>query len=168
MASRLEIIKLLWLQTLAALLLPSLSAASAQLSANSCSQSSDWSSGSVCGKAIDGNTNRNWNGGSCTATGDNNGWWEAQFDVTVRVDFVSLWNRANCCPHRLGNFQLLMDGAECASYSTSTPESVFNVSCGAGGRRLRVQSRTGDLLTICEIKIFGIVGEGFRFVSYRS
>uniref|UniRef100_A0A1I8IV83 PPM-type phosphatase domain-containing protein n=1 Tax=Macrostomum lignano TaxID=282301 RepID=A0A1I8IV83_9PLAT len=49
---------------------------------------------------------------------------------------------------------LLMDGVQCASYSTETPESVFNVSCGLSGRVLRVQTRTGSVLTICETRFF--------------
>uniref|UniRef100_A0A1I8IQ08 PPM-type phosphatase domain-containing protein n=1 Tax=Macrostomum lignano TaxID=282301 RepID=A0A1I8IQ08_9PLAT len=128
---------------------------------DSCQQSSEHSLVAPCGRAIDGSTAQYWNSDSCSATNrsDPAAWWQAEFGSPARVDFVTLWNRADCCPERLANFQLLMDGVQCASYFTETPESVFNVSCGLTGRVLRVQTLTGVVLTICEIRFFQLMGD---------
>ncbi|MCR5162987.1 MAG: hypothetical protein K6C40_03120 [Thermoguttaceae bacterium] len=72
------------------------------------SQSST-TNGGVASRAVDGNTNTSWGGGSMIHTDYNdNEWWQVQFaDFAVPVDKVTIWNRTDAsCTNRLGNFTM--------------------------------------------------------------
>ena len=67
--------------------------------------------GAGADRAVDGNTNTTWGGGSMIHTngGAVGDWWQVQFsDTAVPVDKVTIWNRTegNGCDQRLGNFTL--------------------------------------------------------------
>lgn len=67
--------------------------------------------GAGANRAVDGNTNTTWGGGSMIHTngGAVGDWWQVQFsDTAVPVDKVTIWNRTegNGCDQRLGNFTL--------------------------------------------------------------
>ncbi len=64
--------------------------------------------GGVASRAIDGNNNPSYGGGSIThtATGDGSPWWEVDLRGTFRLDRIVLWNRLDCCSHRLTDFRV--------------------------------------------------------------
>jgi len=49
-------------------------------------------------KAIDGNTDGNWNDGSVTHSGTNNAfnWWQVDLGATYNVDQIAIFNRTRC------------------------------------------------------------------------
>jgi hypothetical protein len=55
----------------------------------------------LAAKAVDGNTDRQFSGGSCmctnTITVDTNPWWTVDLGGTYDVSDVILYNRADCC-----------------------------------------------------------------------
>ena len=54
-------------------------------------------------RAIDGDRNSAWGGGSCTHT-DGQGlssWWQVDLGVSAAIDHADLWHRSECCPGRL-------------------------------------------------------------------
>ena len=58
--------------------------------------------GGVPQRAVDGNKNPNWGGGSCTHTNrQSRPWWRVDLGTTHRVYRVSLTNRQDCCWTRL-------------------------------------------------------------------
>merc|ERR1719199_1546382 len=74
--------------------------------------------GGSAARAIDGNSDSNWRGGSCTHTGNSasgTGWWQLDLGTTKSVSAVSITNRGDCCGSRLDGFSVLIDGTACAS-----------------------------------------------------
>jgi hypothetical protein len=59
-------------------------------------------------RAIDGNTDGNYNNNSVTHTdGSQNPWWQVDFGQTRQVARVVLWNRTDAeCPPRLSNYRI--------------------------------------------------------------
>ena len=63
--------------------------------------------GGVASRAIDGNTDPTYGGGSITHTnGEAGGWWEVDLGGSYFLRRVVLWNRVDCCSYRLTNFRL--------------------------------------------------------------
>src|SRR5262245_37611142 len=64
--------------------------------------------GPEASRAIDGNTNGDWGGGSLTHTdnGDPAPWWQVDLGLVLTLDRIVLWNRTDCCAFRLSNFRL--------------------------------------------------------------
>lgn len=68
-------------------------------------------------KAVDGNTDGNWNGGSVTSTactidstnecrGTTDPWWQVDLGTDFVIDRIQIWNRTDCCKERLNNFRI--------------------------------------------------------------
>lgn len=47
--------------------------------------------------AIDGNTDGDYYGGSCTHTDNYNPWWEIDLQGTYNITALKLYNRLDCC-----------------------------------------------------------------------
>jgi hypothetical protein len=63
--------------------------------------------GGAAPRAIDDNTDPTYGGGSITHTnGEAGGWWEVDLGDSFFLDRVVLWNRIDCCSHRLTNFRV--------------------------------------------------------------
>ncbi|KAI4887070.1 hypothetical protein NFI96_002264, partial [Prochilodus magdalenae] len=57
--------------------------------------------------AIDGNTNSNFNHGSCTATeSQQNPWWRLDLLDEYTVTSITITNRADCCPERINGAEI--------------------------------------------------------------
>ncbi|MFT4542871.1 MAG: hypothetical protein ACI841_001612 [Planctomycetota bacterium] len=70
------------------------------------SQSSVASGGDPA-RAIDGNTDGDYPGGSVTHTSeDRDAWWELDLGELRMIDRVVIWNRTDCCGERLQGFSL--------------------------------------------------------------
>lgn len=133
--------------------------------AGTASQSStaSYSQQPVASKAIDGNTNGNFAGGSVTHTNsDAQAWWQVDLGAVKNVASVTLWNRADCCADRLSNFDLLIstDGNWSAAstfrfYVPGQAPAQLSIPAGVAGRYMRVQLRGTNFLSLAEVQVFG-------------
>lgn len=63
--------------------------------------------GGASSRAVDGNRNGQWRGGSCTHTNkDAKPWWRVDLGSSQKVKKVKLSNRADCCGNRLRNIEI--------------------------------------------------------------
>uniref|UniRef100_A0A1I8GSE3 FTP domain-containing protein n=1 Tax=Macrostomum lignano TaxID=282301 RepID=A0A1I8GSE3_9PLAT len=114
-----------------------------------------------CSRAIDGVANQYYHNLSCSHTNLNlNEWWEASLTTPSLVSFVTIYNRLDCCGHRLNKFDILVDGSVCNQVRLSAPFSVSNFSCNAYGSKIRILSRSNpaEPVTICEFMAYKIQG----------
>uniref|UniRef100_A0A1I8I0B7 WSC domain-containing protein n=1 Tax=Macrostomum lignano TaxID=282301 RepID=A0A1I8I0B7_9PLAT len=119
-----------------------------------CSQSSVGWSG-VCSRAIDGNTNQNYWGHSCTHTKLESGWWMAKTQKLAHIKEIKIFNRLDCCFDRLTNFVVTVDGHVCGSYHSHSVFKVTTFRCNRVGRVVMIRSRKRTYLTLCEVQVFG-------------
>ena len=61
----------------------------------------------VSSRAVDGNSNTRWKGGSCTHTRDEEQpWWRVDLGKVELVNEVYVVNRGGCCGNRLNPFEI--------------------------------------------------------------
>ncbi|XP_078580806.1 uncharacterized protein LOC144864360 isoform X39 [Branchiostoma floridae x Branchiostoma japonicum] len=121
--------------------------------------------GGTAGRAVDGNDNPQWAGGSCTHTANGpNPWWRVDLGSSQAVGRVVVTNRKDCCSDRLEGFTVYVgDSPEVLSNPTcGGPQSVagkgtITVSCGGlTGRYVGIALKGAQrTLTLCEVKVFG-------------
>lgn len=64
-------------------------------------------SGGVSSRAVDGNSNANFDAGSCTHTNDEKQpWWRVDLGNVELVNKVYIVNRGDCCGDRLKPFEI--------------------------------------------------------------
>ena len=121
-------------------------------------------------KAVDGNRDPLWSGGSCTGTDPritDPQWWRVDFGEEIPVSRVQITSRIQCCPERLSNFAIKIgnsldnDGLsnpKCAGDNLSVlpAGSTKEFACKPLilGRYLAVQSYVADVLTLCEVEVY--------------
>ncbi|MFK8009738.1 MAG: Ig-like domain-containing protein [Saprospiraceae bacterium] len=128
------------------------------------------SSGGVSSRAVDGDTNGNWGGGSITHTSNTyEPWWEVDLEQVETIDSIVLWNRTNCCSGRLSNVYVLVSDNPFTSTDLATTiaqsgvsnfyydptvniSETFNIN--ATGRYVRVQLDKTGILSLAEAQIF--------------
>jgi RHS repeat-associated protein len=132
-------------------------------------QSSDLVGG-VAGRAVDGNTNGDWNYSSVTHTDYNNhGWWEVDLGSVQPLSNVKVWNRTDCCASRLSNFYIFVSDVPFTSHDLTITMGQSGVAsyytAGAAGtsvtqavnrtgRYVRVQLAGADYLSLAEVQVF--------------
>jgi hypothetical protein len=124
------------------------------------------------GAAVDASTDGNFFDGSVTATNaDPNAWWEVDLGGTAAVSSVVVWNRADCCGSRLGDYWVFVSNAPFldgdtpatlqnrantfSSHQTGAPNPSATIPVGAQGRYVRVQLSGTDYLSLAEVQVFG-------------
>ena len=117
-------------------------------------QSSVCSSGEAA-RAIDGNTDPNWSGYSCTHTcSENQPWWKVVFPSPVDISQVKLTNRGDCCGERLDGAVLSLDGIECASGVIIGQGQTGTLQCeGSQVTELKVSLPGDGEITLCEVQV---------------
>jgi hypothetical protein len=61
--------------------------------------------GADASRAVDGNTNGDWNTGSVTHTNQEiDPFWEVDLGAAHYIDEIRIWNRTDCCAERLNNY----------------------------------------------------------------
>ncbi|MDZ7876985.1 MAG: HYR domain-containing protein [Saprospiraceae bacterium] len=121
-------------------------------------------------KAVDGNTNGNYNSGSVTHTAcGTQDWWQVDLGVVANITQVKLWNRTDCCADRLKNVYLIVSNTPFATNSLTTLRNtagvfVINIASVAlnatidvnrTGRYVRVQLGASGCLSLAEVQVFG-------------
>jgi len=105
-------------------------------------------------RAIDGNTNQNYGSRSCTHTNSRYGqWWKLSLGARKHVTLVEVWNRVDCCTHRLSGVQISVDGQKCGDLNRST--KMQRVACHKTGSSVLFRMPRSDYLTLCEVKVYG-------------
>ena len=62
-------------------------------------------------RALDGNTNGVFSGGSVTHTNEDvNPWWEVDLGAPVTINSIEIWNRTDCCGDRLNDYWVFVSG----------------------------------------------------------
>ncbi|XP_006818466.1 uncharacterized protein LOC102808061, partial [Saccoglossus kowalevskii] len=133
-------------------------------------QSSDWSASYPASNGVDGNTNTNWNSGSCTSTKDNqNAWWKVDLGGNYLVHEVIVTNRLDCCETRILNAEIrvglsddISENSQCGEKITSSQTSQANIhiQCSSPivGRYVSMQLvDRSDLLNFCEMQVMAEV-----------
>jgi len=131
------------------------------------SQSSEgW--GGAPGRAVDGNTNGDWGGGSCTHT--QNGeteWWQVDLGASTPVATVNLYHRTNCCQDRLGGAVVTVSatadytsgGTNCGTVDVAAMSAI---DCGGAEGQFVTVSHAGQYITICEAEVWNQGGDGHQ------
>ncbi|MFY9553129.1 MAG: discoidin domain-containing protein [Blastocatellia bacterium] len=81
--------------------------------------------GAAASRAVDGNTNGNWAGGSVTHTNyENQPWLEVDLGNVQQIQNVKIWNRTDCCSDRLTSFNVVVSDQPIQSYSYDASGNV--------------------------------------------
>ncbi|XP_077989192.1 uncharacterized protein LOC144443540 [Glandiceps talaboti] len=130
------------------------------------SQSSNYNNNNPY-RAIDGNTNSNWNGNSCSHTNNNqNAWWQVDLGDSYPVYQVIVYNRQDCCIERSLNLEVRI-GTDKANIRSNTAcgqpadqkrihefPIIFNCDGPIEGRYVSLQLKDrSDYLHVCEVKV---------------
>ena len=119
-------------------------------------------------RAVDGNSQTDFSSDSCTHTTCCNPlpWWRVDFGSTAVVYSIKITNRGDCCGDRLSNFNVRVgdsniargeDNALCQQ-NIAVPQgetSTFVCDPALHGRYLYIQTNLQEVLTLCEVKVFG-------------
>jgi len=121
-------------------------------------------------RAIDGNTNGDFNAGSVTHTGpsDPTPWWEVNLGNPYTLLRIVLWNRTGCCPERLSNFRVsVLDAARFEVWGQDfftdltfpNPSSEISLPGGTTGQIVRIAllgpNTAGTMiLSLAEVQVF--------------
>ncbi|XP_019622202.1 PREDICTED: hepatocyte growth factor activator-like [Branchiostoma belcheri] len=146
-------------------------------------QTSTRSGGGSASRAVDGNTNGQFNGGSCTHTwgpGSYNPTWWVDLGQTYQVNRVVIYNRLDCCRDRLSPFHIhIGDSAHVTAnprcggdHRISTREKFVSIRCpGMTGRYVGIRLQGYRILTMCEVQVFSNAEETCQVgngASYRG
>ncbi|XP_077990552.1 uncharacterized protein LOC144444875 [Glandiceps talaboti] len=130
------------------------------------SQSSSWINNDP-NRALDGNNNGIWDGGSCSHTkNDRNAWWKVDLGTSYDVQQVIITNRQDCCRERILNAEVrvgnkstdfasnMLCGTPVDSTQTRIGTIVMDCDTATIGHVVSVQlkDRT-DYLTLCEVQV---------------
>ena len=122
-------------------------------------------------RAIDGNTSGIFGNGSMTHTANTPGsFWEVALAGVSTIDEIVLWNRTECCQHRLSNFRLsILDADRVEVFGgdhftdmsfPATPDYAVAVG-GVDGLIVRIERLGPDtdgnnFVSLAEVQVFGI------------
>lgn len=142
--------------------------------AGTATQSSD-AHGGVAMRAIDGNSDGNWNNGSVTHTNlGNESYLTIDLGAVKQLDTVRLWNRSDCCSNRLSNLHVFVSDVPFTGNTIADSQAQTNVldksfsgvvksaadfEVNRTGRYVRVQlSASNEVLSLAEVEIYGTNG----------
>ena len=127
-------------------------------------------SGGNSGRAVDGNTDGNFWGGSVAQTNwSNQPWWEIDLENVISIDNINIWNRTDCCGEFFNNYYVLISDEPFTSSDLNTTlnqanvQSVFvqdvvgtpsNISIGQSGRYVRIHMNGSGFMSLAEVEIF--------------
>ncbi|XP_025080131.1 fucolectin-like [Pomacea canaliculata] len=120
-------------------------------------------------KAVDGITDGDFYQHSCTHTDDKiNTWWKVDLMGFYNITSVQLFTRTDDCWSRLQNFEVRvsqinpttfpsLEGQRCVFFSQQVPSAGTLLTCSRPitGRFVSLYKAADDVLTICEMFVFG-------------
>jgi hypothetical protein len=125
----------------------------------------------VASRAVDGNTDGNFNDDSVTVTNfENNPWWQVDLGSNDTVNSIVIWNRTDCCGSRLSDYWVFVSdtpfdsvglqtpSGTWSSHQTTAPNPSTTIAVGARGRYVRVQLSGTGFLSLAEVQVFGTPG----------
>ena len=140
--------------------------------------------GGVASRAIDGNYNASYPGGSVshTSNAEANGWWQVDLGALRPINEIKLYNRSDCCASRLSNYSVLVgNDAEFATnlYDSGNQETVAGSivsfpNIGVTARYVRVQRNADSLdggnnaISLAEVEVLGASLFGFSNLAPGS
>ncbi|MDB6036143.1 MAG: Alpha-L-fucosidase, partial [Verrucomicrobiales bacterium] len=110
-------------------------------------------------RAIDGNTDGNFNGNSVTHTDSAAGaWWSVDLGASYPIGYVSIYNRTDGLMGRLGDYNvILLDQGEnpiWTSHQTAYPNPVANIDAGnRAARYVKIQLTGSGYLSLAEVQV---------------
>lgn len=136
------------------------------------SQSSTYGGFAHASRAVDGNTNGNWNNSSIANTNSQyTPWWQVDLGYAADISQIKLHGRTNCCSDRLSDFyilsseqpfgnrslaELLADNSVDHIYHAGTIPTSKLVNFTTSGRYVRIQrATTNGMLHIAEVEVLG-------------
>jgi len=127
------------------------------------SQSSTYSTAEA-ERAVDGNTNGKWSGGSVTHTQGNSAGssWEVDLQATYPIEDINIYNRTDgCCVFRLGNFtvKVLNSSGSTVWQQTITtapnPSTTVNAG-GVSGQFVEIVQNLNEPLSLAEVQVYAV------------
>ncbi|KAI8501948.1 hypothetical protein Bbelb_203600 [Branchiostoma belcheri] len=128
--------------------------------------STEIENGGVAERAVDGNTGGNWFvSHSCTATSHQSSpWWRVDLGRSQAIDTVVVFNRQDCCQGRLNNFRVhvgdsptVTSNPQCGgNHGVTAGRQKITADCaGRSGRYVGISLPTYEILTLCEVRVYG-------------
>ncbi|MFF2846197.1 alpha-L-fucosidase [Streptomyces sp. NPDC058001] len=126
----------------------------------------------VAGRAVDGNTNGTFFGGSVTHTVENSDaepWWQVDLQSNQKISDISLWNRTDCCSDRLSKYYVFVSDTPFtgtsvketlaqpgvkAYYQEDVAGAPARIRVDGQGRYVRVQLTSTTPLSLAEVQVF--------------
>ena len=147
------------------------------------SQSTVQASG-VAPRAIDGNYNGTFSGGSVTHT-DNaeaNGWWQVDLGTPRPISEIALYNRTDCCGSRLSNYSVLAGNDpsftstlyDSGNQATAAGASISFSTISVMAQYVRVQRNFNSLdagnnaISLAEVDVLGAPLFNFSNIALGS
>lgn len=124
--------------------------------------------GGVPERAIDGNSNGAWSGGSVTHTdhGSNGSgelkWWQVDLQSDKVITKINIYNRTdNCCKDRLNNFTVKVINANgdttFSQFYADYPNPLKAIELeNITGQIVRIEKTSDYGLTLAEVQVFGL------------
>ncbi|XP_078665668.1 myeloperoxidase-like [Branchiostoma floridae x Branchiostoma belcheri] len=122
------------------------------------------SSGRVAGRAVDGNTDRNMNGGSCIyTTRQSNPWWRVDLGKSQAIETVVVVSGQGYHSY-LNNFRVhvgdsptVRSNPQCGgNHGVSSGREKITVDCdGRRGRYVGISLPATQYLVLCEVQVYG-------------
>ncbi len=125
--------------------------------------------GGVPGRAVDGNTNGDWEVGSVTHTDTQpQPWWQVDLGAVQQISSIQIWNRTDCCAERLANFTVFVSDQPfrytdlnatlkqtgVSSYHTAAvANQSLSLRVNQTGRYVRVQLAGTNYLSLAEVEV---------------
>lgn len=127
------------------------------VSAGKPTRQSSVTEGGAASRAVDGDTHQNYGEDSCTHTkSESQPWWSVDLQRVHNVEKVEIYNRVDCCSDRLAKVKVVVDGETCGEITS--PKPINTVDCGGKlGVSVKVQGTEVKPLTVCEVKVYGVV-----------
>ncbi|MEM6965279.1 MAG: acetylxylan esterase [Bacteroidota bacterium] len=129
----------------------------------------------MASRALDGNTNGDFWGGSSVSLTNwvNNAWWEVDLGNVADIEQIKIWNRSDCCQNALSDYQILVsenpfNSTELSSamnqagvqsfYQANQAGTPTSVNINATGRYVRIQLEGQGFLALAEVEVLGCEG----------
>ncbi|MEL6925971.1 MAG: GEVED domain-containing protein, partial [Bacteroidota bacterium] len=132
-------------------------------------EQSSKSHGGKSERAVDGNTNGKFKNKSVTHTKfEFQPWWEVDLEERTEIDNVVLWNRTDCCKHRLNYFFVMVSEKPFKTdnlynllkskevkyfYHEGRIDKAITIPVQARGRYVRIQLAGPGVLSLAEVEV---------------